>query len=139
MKKSKQKAKITYSREKRKVAVAVTCIFIGLIIMKGYISIKRGIQFVASNLTFVFILFFCLLDEWISRKMKKEDQSVKAARICEKRKTVIIYTFGLMVMVILNVYASITKQAHFMDINLILMFLIVLGSLIDWVIEKIKK
>lgn len=42
-------------------------------------------------------------------------------------------------MVILNVYASITKQAHFMDINLILMFLIVLGSLIDWVIEKIKK
>ena len=132
MKKSKQKAKITYSREKRKVAVAVTCIFIGLIIMKGYISIKRGIQF-------VFILFFCLLAEWISRKMKKEDQSVKAARICEKRKTVIIYTFGLMVMVILNVYASITKQAHFMDINLILMFLIVLGSLIDWVIEKIKK
>lgn len=71
--------------------------------------------------------------------MKKEDQLVKAARICEKRKTVIIYTFGLMVMVILNVYASITKQAHFMDINLILMFLIVLGSLIDWVIEKIKK
>ncbi|EHJ51625.1 hypothetical protein [Streptococcus macacae] len=138
MKRDEPFTTVNHLRERKKELIVVTCVFIAITLMKGYISLKKGMHFIDPSLIFIFIIFLCVLAEWISGKVRKNKQSVKTTRLYEKKETLVIYTLGFIAMAAINLYTSITTQAHFIDVYLVLMFLIAIGTLVDLEIENIR-
>ncbi|WP_165329413.1 hypothetical protein ACFSN5_04255 [Streptococcus tangpeifui] len=119
--------------DRSKVLVLMLLLLFALMAAKAYISMQKNTSLIDD--AFEIVLFCCLLIEWISRKKIK----LQASRLHTRRLLAKIFLIGFIVLAIIDFGLYIVKDNHFINIYLILMFLISIGSLVDWLSEKLKR
>ncbi|WP_165212835.1 hypothetical protein [Streptococcus tangpeifui] len=121
--------------DRSKVLVLMLLLLFALMAAKAYISMQKNTSLIDDAFAFEIVLFCCLLIEWISRKKIK----LQASRLHTRRLLAKIFLIGFIVLAIIDFGLYIVKDNHFINIYLILMFLISIGSLVDWLSEKLKR